>query len=171
MSPAVAVMPPSETIFTSSRLEQMRHTQNTMPITRKGRDTVRFIGLVFYVVFKHTGGARRSASQVLQKFRLQRYDFFAHSQTGLSGGVARMCCRSGAPRIRHEGRIPVCGRGSPLGCGYGDCESVTLRVWALRVCVPVLCRCVPRPCRQSRTRSRATRFFRPRWGCAGAGRG
>ena len=57
MSPAVAVMPPSEIIFTSSRVEQMRQTQKITPMMRKGSEKVRVINLVFYVVFKHTGGS------------------------------------------------------------------------------------------------------------------
>ena len=56
MSPAVAVMPPNEIIFTSSRFEQMRQTQKITPMTKKGREKVRFMVLVFYVVFKHTEG-------------------------------------------------------------------------------------------------------------------
>ena len=54
MRPAVAVTFPNEIIFTSSRFEQMRQTQNTTPNVKKGREKERFIILVFYVVFKHT---------------------------------------------------------------------------------------------------------------------
>ena len=54
MRPAVAVMPPNETIFTSSKFEQIRQTQKTTPMIKKGREKERFIILVFYVVFKHT---------------------------------------------------------------------------------------------------------------------
>lgn len=52
--PAVAVIPPNEIIFTSSKFEQMRQTQKTTPMIKKGREKERFIILVFYVVFKHT---------------------------------------------------------------------------------------------------------------------
>ena len=54
MRPAVAVIPPNEIIFTSSKFEQMRQTQKTTPMIKKGREKERFIILVFYVVFKHT---------------------------------------------------------------------------------------------------------------------
>ena len=54
MSPAVAVTPPNEIIFTSSRFEQMRQTQKITPNVKKGSEKVRFIILVFNVVFKHT---------------------------------------------------------------------------------------------------------------------
>ena len=54
MRPAVAVMPPNEIIFTSSKFEQMRQTQKATPMIKKGREKERFIILVFYVVFKHT---------------------------------------------------------------------------------------------------------------------
>ena len=54
MRPAVAVMPPNEIIFTSSKFEQMRQTQKTTLMIKKGREKERFIILVFYVVFKHT---------------------------------------------------------------------------------------------------------------------
>lgn len=54
MRPAVAVTPPNEIIFTSSRFEQMRQTQKITPNVKKGSEKVRFIILVFNVVFKHT---------------------------------------------------------------------------------------------------------------------
>ena len=38
MRPAVAVMPPNEIIFTSSKFEQMRQTQKTTPMIKKGRE-------------------------------------------------------------------------------------------------------------------------------------
>ena len=54
MRPAVAVTPPNEISFTSSRFEQMRQTQKITPNVKKGSEKERFIILVFYVVFKHT---------------------------------------------------------------------------------------------------------------------
>ena len=169
MSPAVAVMPPSETIFTSSRLEQMRHTQNTMPITRKGRDTVRFIGLVFYVVFKHTGEVLGLLAGSTKNFGCKGTTFLHIRKPGCRCG--RRVCTGKMPRGNERGAHPGCVAAvRPSVMGLEIVGPVNLRVRALRVCLPVLCRCEPRPCRQFRTRSRATRFSRPRWGCAGAGR-
>jgi hypothetical protein len=38
----------------SRRLAAIRHTLNKMPSSMKGTETLLFINLVFYVVFKHT---------------------------------------------------------------------------------------------------------------------
>ena len=54
MRPAVAVIPPNEIIFTSSKFEQMRQTQKTKTMIKKGREKDLLIFLVFNVVFKHT---------------------------------------------------------------------------------------------------------------------
>ena len=83
MRPAVAVMPPNEIIFTSSKFEQMRQTQKTTPMIKKGREKERFIILVFYVVFKHTvEGCRRGSQAAKLGRRFSSLDKFRRPRPG-----------------------------------------------------------------------------------------